>query len=32
MTERMVEANGNEIWCEDLGDPADPPILLERCE
>ncbi len=27
MTERIVEANGIEIWCEGGGDLADPPIL-----
>lgn len=28
MPEQMVRTNGIEIWCEDRGDPADPPILL----
>jgi pimeloyl-ACP methyl ester carboxylesterase len=28
MTERMVQANGVDIWTEDFGDPADPTILL----
>ena len=28
MAERMVKANGIDVWCEDFGDPADPTILL----
>jgi len=28
MTERIVKANGIDIWCEDFGDPADPALLL----
>jgi pimeloyl-ACP methyl ester carboxylesterase len=28
MPERIVQANGIEIWTEALGNPADPPILL----
>lgn len=28
MPERMVRANGLELWTEDFGDPADPPVLL----
>ncbi len=28
MTERMVEANGIELWCEDFGTLGDPAILL----
>ena len=28
MPERMVETDRIGIWCEDRGDPADPPILL----
>ena len=28
MTERIVSANGIEIWCEDFGAPADPALLL----
>ena len=28
MAERMLEANGIEIWTEDFGDPNDPPVLL----
>ena len=28
MTERVVKANGIDIWTEDFGDPADPPLLL----
>jgi pimeloyl-ACP methyl ester carboxylesterase len=26
--ERMIEANGVELWTSSFGDPADPPILL----
>ncbi|MFE0155161.1 alpha/beta fold hydrolase [Nonomuraea sp. NPDC059007] len=26
--ERWVESNGIRLWCETLGDPADPAILL----
>ncbi len=26
--ERMIEANGVELWAESFGRPADPPILL----
>jgi pimeloyl-ACP methyl ester carboxylesterase len=28
MTQRTVEANGIEIWCEDFGSPRDPALLL----
>jgi pimeloyl-ACP methyl ester carboxylesterase len=28
VAERMVEANGVDIWTEDFGDPSDPTILL----
>ena len=28
MPERMIEANGIEIWTEDFGDPKDPALLL----
>lgn len=28
MTERMVKANGIDIWTEDFGNPEDIPILL----
>ncbi len=28
MAERMVGANGVEIWTEDFGDPASPTVLL----
>ncbi len=28
MTERIVNANGIEIWTEDFGDPGDPALLL----
>jgi pimeloyl-ACP methyl ester carboxylesterase len=28
MSQRMVTANGIELWTEAFGDPADPPILL----
>ena len=28
MTERMIKANGIDIWTEDFGDPTDPPLLL----
>jgi pimeloyl-ACP methyl ester carboxylesterase len=28
VAERVVEANGVDIWTEDFGDPADPTILL----
>ena len=28
MTERIVKANGIDIWTEDFGDPSDPPLLL----
>ena len=28
MSERVVGANGIEIWTEDFGDPADPALLL----
>src|SRR2546423_177171 len=28
MSERVVEANGIEIWTEDFGEPADPTVLL----
>lgn len=26
--ERVVQANGIDIWCEDFGEPGDPAILL----
>ena len=28
MAEKIVRANGIDIWTEDFGDPADPPLLL----
>ncbi len=28
MTEKVIEANGIELWTEDFGDPADPAVLL----
>ena len=28
MPERMIEANGVELWTEPFGDPDDPPVLL----
>ena len=28
MAEKIVRANGIDIWTEDFGDPADPPVLL----
>ena len=28
MAERIVKANGIEIWTEDFGDPSDPAVLL----
>lgn len=28
MTEKVIEANGIELWAEDFGDPADPAVLL----
>src|SRR5215831_14787974 len=28
MAERMVRANGIELWCEDFGDPGNPAVLL----
>ena len=28
MAERIVRANGIDIWTEDFGDPTDPPLLL----
>ncbi|WP_424887150.1 alpha/beta fold hydrolase [Streptomyces sp. XH2] len=28
VTGRMVEANGVELWTEEFGDPAHPPVLL----
>ena len=28
MAERIVRANGIEIWCEDFGNPRDPAVLL----
>ncbi|MFI6504795.1 alpha/beta hydrolase [Nonomuraea typhae] len=27
-TERWIESNGVRLWCETLGDPGDPAILL----
>src|SRR5262245_65816170 len=28
MAERMVRANGIDLWCEDFGDPSNPAVLL----
>lgn len=28
MPEKMIPANGIEVWTEDFGDPADPAVLL----
>ena len=28
MAEKIVRANGIDIWTEDFGNPADPPLLL----
>ncbi|HTO55319.1 MAG TPA: alpha/beta hydrolase [Myxococcota bacterium] len=28
MSERTIQANGIEIWCEDFGSPRDPALLL----
>jgi hypothetical protein len=28
MAERIVPVGNIEIWTEELGDPADPPLLL----
>ena len=28
MAEKIVRANGIDIWTEDFGNPGDPPLLL----